>query len=188
LTMNALYQICDEAVFVANRDPAGAFAHRQALLLISGCIRPDAYISVVINDNSVAVASLGVLRNDACSVPGRSIRHVTIPRNPKASQWACSGATPYQFLDRFIDRLVECPPVGEASVARDGGVGDGRWYSAALARMASLARTFRSGKRCRLSKEPASDPHVERQVFPAIGFTECALGDGELVSKPVILT
>lgn len=188
LTTSALYQICDEAVFVANRDPGGAFAYRQALLLISGCVRPDARITVVINDNSVATASLSVLRRDALSVPGRETRQVVIPRTPKASRWPCSGATPYQFLDRFVDPLVERSCGGDGSVSQDVLAPSGGWLSASIARMGGVVSRFRSRKRGRLSEEPETPTPAERQVFPALGFTDRPFGEGELVSKPVILS
>lgn len=186
-TANALYQICDEAIFVANRDPAGAFAHRQALLLISGCARPDARMTVVINDNSVAAASVGMLRNDALSVPGRAIRHVALPRSPKAGRWPCSGATPYQFLDRFVDPLVEHSHAGEDSVATTGEGRVGGGYFSAITSAFGVFVAFWSGKRGRCSEELVSSTPTERNVFPALGFAECALGEDELVSKPVIL-
>jgi MinD-like ATPase involved in chromosome partitioning or flagellar assembly len=188
LTTSALYQICDEAVFVANRDPGGAFAHRQALLLISGCARPDALITVVINDNSVATASLSVLWRDALSVPGRETRQVFIPRTPKASRWPCSGATPYQFLDRFVDPLVERSCGGEGSVLRNLFDPNGGWLAASIARVDWVVSKFRSGKRGRLSEEPETPTPAEQQVFPALGFTDHPFGEGELVSKPVILS
>ncbi|MEY4669039.1 MAG: hypothetical protein RL518_1738 [Pseudomonadota bacterium] len=188
LIVNALYQICDEAVFVANRDPAGAFAHRQALLVISGCIRPEARVTVVINDNSIATASVGVLRAEAFSVPGRATRHVVIPRTPKASRWPCSGATPYRFLDRIVQRLVESPTHGERSSFMNDAAGNNGWCRAALSRVGALLSIFQLGKRNKVSGEPVSPVSAERHLFPALGFSECALSEGELVSKPVILT
>ena len=188
LTINALYQICDEAVFVANRDPAGAFAHRQALLLISGCVRPDARVTVVMNDNSVATASLAVLQADALSVPGREVRYVAIPRTPKASRWPCSGATPYQFLGRIVNRLVECHSTGQAFAHPHDTVWYREWCAATLVRIGVVLAKFRSGKRDRVSEGPVVPTSTERHVYPALGFSEFALGEGELVSKPVILT
>ena len=188
LTTSALYQICDEAVFVANRDPGGAFAHRQELLLISGCARPDAHITVAINDNSVATASLSLLRREALCVPGRETRQVFIPRTPKASRWPCSGATPYQFLDRFVDPLVARSCGGDGSAPPDLFAPTGGWLSASIARVGAAVWRFRSGKRGRLSAEPEAPTPTERQVFPALGFTDRPFGEGDLVSKPVILS
>ena len=188
LTVNALYQICDEAVFVVNRDPAGAFAHRQALLLISGCVRPEARVTVVINDNSVASASVSSLRNEALSIPGRVIRHIAIPKSPRASRWPCSGATPYQFLDRVVDRLMEDASNGHDATRPHGVVRYGRWCATTYSRVAAMMVKFRSGKKNGLSEEAVGPMPTEQSVFPALGFTECALGEDELVSKPVLIT
>jgi MinD superfamily P-loop ATPase len=188
VTTSALYQICDEAVFVANRDPAGAFAHRQELLLLSGCVRPDARISVVINDNSVACASVAVLRSEAFSVPGRISRSVVIPRTPKASRWPCSGATPYQFLDRFIDRLVERRSDDLSPSTLGESVMSGWWFAAILSRLGTAVSTFRSRKSQGRSNKPATFTPARAQAFPALGLSECTIGERELVSKPVVLT
>lgn len=187
LTTSALLQICDEAVFVANRDPAGAFAHRQALLLISGCVRPDAQVSVVINDNSVATASLSMLRAEAFAVPGRPIRQFVLPRTPKASRWPCSGATPYQFLGRFVDRLIEGHLDSEGATPHERIAPRDRWFSAPFAWIGSLLSTIRSGKRRGTAEETAAFTRSDRHVFPALGFTDDSIQEGELVSKPVLL-
>jgi len=188
LAINALYQICDEAVLVTNRDPAGAFAHRQALLLISGCVRPDAQVTVVINDNSVATASVAALRSDALSIPGRLVRHIVIPKSTHASRWPCSGATPYQFLDRVVDRLLEDDSKGHDATSPHGLGRYRRWCATTYARVAAMMGRRRSGKKNGLSEEVADPNPTDRSVFPALGFTECELGEDELVSKPVLIT
>jgi MinD-like ATPase involved in chromosome partitioning or flagellar assembly len=185
--MSALFQICDEAVFVANRDPAGAFAHRQCLLLISGCVRPDAQVSVVINDNSVATASLSMLRAEALAVPGRATRQIILPRTPKASRWPCSGATPYQFLGRHVDRLIEVPLDSEDTTAHEKISASDGWFATSFGWMGSFMSTFRARKRRGFSEEPGTSTRPDRHVFPALGFTDDSIREGELVSKPVLL-
>ncbi len=187
LTASSLYQVCDEVIFVVNRDPAGAFAHRQGVLLVSGCARPDATITVVVNDNSVAAAPLAPLRRDALAVPGRATRLIAIPRTPKASRWACSGATPYQFLGRIVEQLLESHSYGEGSAQVQGVVQQSRWWSAALARIVASLSKIRPRKGGGNSAESENPTAHEPLRFAALGFTECSLGEGELVSKPVIL-
>lgn len=188
MTSHALYQSCDEAVFVANRDPGGAFAHRQSLLWLSGCVRPEARVSVVINDNSVATASLSVLRADTFSVPGRDVREVVIPRAPKASRWPCGGCTPYQFLGRFVDRLVDRSSL-ESGPSRSSRADAPRGYlSIAAEKVWGFLATLRPRKRGKLSDDTAPRHSSDRHLFPALGCTARVLEDGELVSKPVILS
>jgi Mrp family chromosome partitioning ATPase len=186
LTLNALYQVCDEVVYVTNRDPAGAFAHRQALLLISGCARPDARVSVAINDNSVATASLTALRTDAFSIPGRVARQIVIPKTPKASRWPCSGSTPYQFLGRFVDRFIADSSRDEGSWPTDRTNPNGGWVTATVGKAGVLWTRLRPGKRGGY-EAPTARTERARGVFPALGFTAAALGDDELVSRPIIL-
>lgn len=188
LTMSALYQTCDDAVYVANRDPGGALASRQALLLISGCARPHAHIAVVINDNSVATSSIPVLKRDVLSVPGRETFTLVMPRTPKASRWPCSGATPYQFLGRFVDRLVENSLRGDGSMPEHARAPKDGWFFASIARIARVVSRFRLGRRGRPSAESEISTPSMRQVFPALGFIDRSFGEEELVSKPVILS
>ena len=184
LAASALYQVADEVVFVANRDPGGAFAHRQALLHISGYLRPDATLTTVINDNSLVSASLSIIRNEALAVPGRVVNEVVIPRNPKAGRWPCSGCTPYQFLSRNFDQLLD-EMVGESPSTTPS---QSAWFASMVAKARAFLEVFRLGKR----KGPVvtiSEPlRPHPVVFPELGFHTGALEEGALVSKPVLLS
>ena len=54
---HSLYQAANEVVFVINRDPAGAFASRQALSVVAGYLRPESQLKVVLNDSGGVSAS-----------------------------------------------------------------------------------------------------------------------------------
>jgi hypothetical protein len=51
-----------------------------------------------------------------------------------------------------------------------------------------MVSRLRSGKGGRLSEEPETPTSAERQVFPALGFIDRTFGEGDLVSKPVIIS
>jgi hypothetical protein len=180
--------VADEAVFVANRDPAGAFAHRQALLLISGYVRPDARISTVINDNSLITASLGMVRDEALTVPGREVCEVVLPRMPKAGRWPCSGCTPYQFLNRHFDKLLVELRDDAACATFQGSNERSTWRSTCAAKGRAFAARFRLGKRRGAVTEMPDAPKPKPVSFPEVGYQYGAMEDGALVSKPVLLS
>lgn len=188
VAVSALYQVADEAVFVANRDPAGAFAHRQALLCISGYVRPDAKVTTVINDNSVIAASLGVVRDEALTIPGRDVKEVVIPRTPKAGRWPCSGATPYQFLSRHFDALMVEPSDDAASAASRAPRMSSAWFAASAAKAGAFLAKFRLRKRRGPIEEMPVAPQPKPESFAEIGCDYTAIDDGALVSKPVLLS
>lgn len=184
LAASALYQVADEVVFVANRDPAGAFAHRQALLHISGYLRADATLTTVINDNSLVSASLGIIRNEALAVPGSDLNEVVIPRNLKAGRWPCSGCTPYQFLSRNFDQLLD-ERVGESASTTPS---RRAWFASIVAKVRALREVFRLGKRkgaVVVTSEPLKPQPLR---FPEIGYEGGMLEEGSLVSRPVLLS
>lgn len=183
LAAGALYQVADEVVFVANRDPAGAFAHRQALLHISGYLRPDAALTTVINDNSLVAASLGIIRNEALAVPGRVVNEVVIPRNPKAGRWPCSGCTPYQFLNRNFNQLLD-ERVGEAAPVTPRRA----WFATVMARVCALREVFRLRRRESPVMSTPVPLHPQAPSFPELGYQGGLLEEGALVSKPVLLS
>mgnify|MGYP006272195923 CR=1 FL=1 len=184
LAVSALYQVADEVVFVANRDPAGAFAHRQALLHISGYLRPDATLTTVINDNSLVTASLGIIRNEALAVPGRVVNEVVIPRSVKAARWPCSGCTPYQFLNRHFDELLDeqaGEPLAPPSSKRS-------WFATVVAKARAFCGVVRLGKRKGPEESMPIPPKPQPVSFPELGFHNGALEEGAFVSKPVLLS
>lgn len=184
LAASALYQVADEVVFVANRDPAGAFAHRQAMLHISGYLRPDATLTAVVNDNSLVSASLGIIRNEALAVPGRVVNEVVIPRSPKAGRWPCSGCTPYQFLSRNFDQLLD-ETVGESPSTTPS---QRTWFASMVAKARALREVFRLGKRKGPVVATSEPPRPQPVVFPELGYHGGTLEEGTLVSKPVLLS
>lgn len=103
----ALYQSADEVVLVANRDPAGAFATRQAASLIGGCLRAGARFTSVINQNSKLQASLHVVRQQVLAVDSSTRRNFVIPYAPQAARWACSGRTAFPALKRSIRMMLD---------------------------------------------------------------------------------
>lgn len=186
VAISALYQVADEAVFVANRDPAGAFAHRQALLLVSGYVRPEAQISTVINDNSLVTASLGIVRNEALTLPGRAVREVVLPRMPKAGRWPCSGCTPYQFLNRHFDLLLIEQSNDDARATSRADSKRTSWFAASTVKARAFAAKFQLGKRRGPVREMPDTP--KPVSFPEIGYEYGAMEDGTLVSKPVLIS
>lgn len=188
VAISALYQVADEAVFVANRDPAGAFAHRQALRMISGYVRPDAKISTVINDNSLVIASLAVVRDEALALPGREVNEVVVPRMPKAGRWPCSGATPYQFLSRCFDSLLVEPDDDAACAASDTARSTGTWFAAAAAKASVFVAKFRLGKKRGPVQEMPDAPTPKPVSFAEIGYECGAIDEGALVSKAVLIS
>jgi hypothetical protein len=184
LAASALYQVADEVVFVANRDPAGAFAHRQALLHIAGYLRADATLTTVINDNSLVSASLSIIRHEALAVPGRELNEAVIPRNPKAGRWPCSGCTPYQFLSRNFDPLLDARVGGEfpSNPARRA------WFASMVAKAGALREVFRLGKRKSAAVATPDPTKPKPPQFPEIGYRGGTLEEGSLVSRPVLLS
>jgi MinD-like ATPase involved in chromosome partitioning or flagellar assembly len=103
----ALYQSADEVVLVTNRDPAGAFATRQAASLIGGCLRAGARFTSIINQNSKLQTSLQVVRQQVLAVDSAARRNFVIPFSPQAARWACSGRTAFPSLKRSIRTIVD---------------------------------------------------------------------------------
>lgn len=186
--VSALYQVADEAVFVANRDPAGAFATRQALTLLSGYVRPDAQITTVLNDNSVVTASLSLMRDEALAVPGRDVNEIIVPRTLKAARWPCSGYTPYQFLKRQIDALLRDLNVdGDEPFAKRRSLWSA-WCNAGKAWCRVILSKWRLGRRGEPEFARSPSPPTAPTRYHEIEYGTRGLSEGELVSRPVLLT
>jgi MinD-like ATPase involved in chromosome partitioning or flagellar assembly len=139
-TQQAVMGMADEVVFVLNRDPSGAYANRQALALLAGGIPLEAKFRVVINNPGGACAPLALLTSEVVCVPGREIVITTIPYSRKASQWACSGRTPYSDLRRAYERLLPQPEdSSKALLDRLFGVLQRCMRSAALRQISTMA-------------------------------------------------
>ena len=106
---NALFQVCDELFFVANRDASAAYANRQALSLIAGFLRPAAKLTTILNDNGVGGVSISLLKDEVVVVAGRQMSYITIPRVPQAATWVCSGHTPYRYIRRSLRNALALP-------------------------------------------------------------------------------
>jgi MinD-like ATPase involved in chromosome partitioning or flagellar assembly len=188
--LNALYQGAERVVFVANRDPAGAFANRQALTVISGYLGPEATIAIVLNDNSVASASTSLLLREVLVAPGRDPRRILLPRSVRAARWPCSGSTPFKFLVRPFEALTSKP---DAQVLHD----SPEWKAALWRRLIGVfklraqAGEIRSGR-----KRGASVDALEGSVsarggerYPMLlGQAPPPVDEGQLVSKPMLVT
>jgi MinD-like ATPase involved in chromosome partitioning or flagellar assembly len=102
----AVYQVADQVVFVLNRDPAGVFAHRQALSLIRGCLKPNARLTVAVNENGKVIAPIPVLKEYIAPATECPIELVTVPYSAAGARWACSGRTPFRVLKRPVRALI----------------------------------------------------------------------------------
>jgi len=183
---NALLNVCEEVIFVINRDTSAAYANRQGLSLLAGLVRHDARVSVLINDTGVGSAPVSLLRDQVAIIASRKVSHVVIPRCPQAMAWVCSGYTPYRFLGRSIHALVSFADGSCPSGARP------------IARIWECVRR-RAGQLCRgvwlrVRKSSGSDASksVEGGTRALPGRALLALSpsvpdQGELVSKPVVL-
>jgi len=187
-TLVALYQVCDEVIYVANRDPGGSIAHRQALLLVAGYARLDARITTLINDNSVLAASVRTLKTESLVMPGREFREVVLPRSVRAASWPCSGGTPYQFLNRHIDDLVDDPHGGATRVNMRSRSLEASFVSRCFQLAVAAFRIFRLRSRAGAGLESNSTSSLEREVVPGIGYTHAPLDENELVSRPVLVS
>jgi MinD-like ATPase involved in chromosome partitioning or flagellar assembly len=126
----ALYQSADEVVLVANRDPAGAFATRQAVSLIGGYLRPESRLTTVVNQNSKVQAPLSVVRQQVLALDTRPQRSFVMPFVAQAARWACSGRTAFAALQRSVRPII-------AHEDTDGGEGRFRAFGVALAAVAN---------------------------------------------------
>jgi MinD-like ATPase involved in chromosome partitioning or flagellar assembly len=178
----ALYQSADEVVLVANRDPAGAFANRQAVSLIGGYLRPAAQLTTVINQNSKIQASLSIVRQQVLvhnDVPARTF---VFPYSMQGARWACSGRTAFPSLKRSIK-----PMLGDSDAAAQGGI------AAALTAVLSSARRLVPRKRAAKSGEVSANSRGHEvgamALLPVVrtaqSFEEVAAEDA-LVSKAVV--
>lgn len=182
----AVWGAADELIFVANGDPAGAFANKQALGIISGMLRADAALTVVLNDNSRTSAPASLMRREVLAAPGREARFVRIPHSARAARWACSGQTPYRSLRRHIQALVQ--PSGAA--AQNGAAHRlferGLQWIASLGRAAAQLVGFGRGEDLAVGTEGMRAGESGSREPLAIGFAQGLLAEGDLVSKPVL--
>lgn len=189
-TLGALYQAAQRVVFVANRDPAAAYANRQALAVISGYLRPGVPLDVVVNDNSCATAPLSLLMRDVFITPGRSGRRIVIPRSVRATRWPCGGYTPYQFLTRQIEQLL-APREG----VLDSSERSLLYRAVALLREGLLTRLTKwcfgwMGRKSAVRESGSKPSELEGgRTYPIlIGSALPSVGEGQLVSKPMLVS
>ncbi len=178
----ALYQSADEVVLVANRDPAGAFANKQAIALIGGYLRPGAQFTTIINQNSKIQASLSVVRHQVLVHNDIPARTFVIPYSPRAARWACSGHSAFPWLKRSIKPMLADSEV----TARN-------WVGSAFALVSSSVQRLISRRRAS-AQIAARTYSLERNLAsgalqPAVtGQHALDQGDAEdaLVSKAVV--
>jgi MinD-like ATPase involved in chromosome partitioning or flagellar assembly len=185
-----LYQSADRIVFVANRDPAGAFANRQALSVISGYLSQNAAIDIVLNDNSVASASPQLLLREVLVVPGREGVMMVLPRSVRAAHWSCSGSTPYKFLVRPFELLTS--KKGSSALHRSTAwrAALWEWLRGAL-KLRYRADDTRSEGKKRARVDALEGALSKREIvrYPMLlGSDPPPLDDGQLVSKPMLVT
>ena len=101
-----LAQVASRVCLVVDRDPAGAYAHRHALNMLSGCCRSNTDLLVVINDTRRGGLSNQILQDEVLIAKDREISIVVVPHQARAGRWACSGATAAQFLSSVFDSLT----------------------------------------------------------------------------------
>lgn len=186
VTQQALVGLADRVLFIMNRDASGAYANRQALVLLSGALAVDSKLIVVINHTGSAAASLTMLKREVVCVPGREIESITLPFSPKAARWACSGRTAYHDLRRHLRPLLESNDSVSAGFLRLAS----EWLRARFGR----GRTKEQGEVYRgegewpsYSAEVSSSARALMSAAPIRGFLEGSLQDEKLVSKPVLL-
>ena len=188
--LNALYQGAERVVFVANRDPAGAFANRQALTVISGYLGPDATIDIVLNDNSVVAASTALLLREVLVAPGREPRKIILPRSERAARWPCSGSTPFKFLVRPFEALASTTdvPASHSLLAWKATLWRRLLGIAKLRVHAGESRSERKTGRYGDAREGAVSTR-EAELYPMLlGQGPPPVDEGQLVSKPRLVT
>jgi hypothetical protein len=178
----ALYQCTDEVVLVANRDPAGAFANRQAVSLIGGYLRPIARLTSVINQNSKAQASLCVVRQQVLVHNDIPTRTFVLPYSSQGARWACSGRTAFPALKRSIQPLLDD---GEENAQR----GVGKVLMALLSSARRIMPKKRAPKTAGKLVVSSGQDFGSTALLPA-GRTEQSFEQGDvedaLVSKAVV--
>lgn len=179
--MQSLYQIADHGILVVNRDPSGAFASRQSLAFLAGCVPVDARISTVVNDNSVVGMPLPLMRKEVLVTPGKVAREVFIPRLPRAAAWPCSGYTPYQFLSRQFDQLLSGDDIA-SSLRRSAWARVATGIAWAHSRV--VGRSWRGRKKRRRDEDEVPQKPV---TYPELEFAGSLGAEDDLVSKPVVL-
>ncbi len=186
---NILFQRCDEALFVMNRDISAAYANRQALSLISGFLRHDARLVTILNDNGVGSADEALIREQVAVTAGRLMTLHVVPRSRRASAWMCSGYTPYRFLKRSLESILSSSDsdAGEVETLR-------RLLNRFLAAMAAPFGRFRARLRGRLGSTAGKGGVSESMLGTAAiaGHSRLAIGCDQfeadaLVTKPVLI-
>jgi MinD-like ATPase involved in chromosome partitioning or flagellar assembly len=189
---NTLFQICDELLFVVNRDASAAYANRQALSLIAGFLKPDASLCTLINDTGVGTASVPLLKEQVVVIAGRKISHVIIPRSPQAAAWVCSGYTPYRFLRRCLRPIVFASQERAAANGERSFVGRAESVSASFYSRIKRFALFEGLRWRKTGRASASgEPWGERANLDApprlLSIGHAIPDEGVLVSKPVLL-
>lgn len=167
----AVYQVADQVVFVLNLDPAGVFAHRQALSLIRGCLKPSARLTVAVNENGKVIAPIQVLKEYIAPATERPVELVTVPYSAAAARWACSGRTPFRVLKRPVRALI-------SNTARTAPT------RTSLAPIRDVAASVLSALRRRMGRKRTLLSGVIPQKAPLAGESEVA----QTIDAPLLLT
>ena len=186
---HSLYQAANEVVFVINRDPAGAFASRQALSVVAGYLRPESQLKVVLNDSGGVSASSTLFKREVISVVGRSFECYSVPHSARAARWPCSGHTPYRFLRRHLSSMLVDPELSGSAqhTAQDGALERGWVMCRELGR--TFVKSLWRGRKGEAALTSGRQVGASTRSYNSLtlGFTENLLEQGELVSKPVLL-
>jgi MinD-like ATPase involved in chromosome partitioning or flagellar assembly len=188
-SVHALYQSAHRVIFVANRDPSGAFANRRALSVVGSYLQPDAEVAIILNDNSVAAASPSLLTREVLTVPGRSVSPLIIPKTPRAAQWACTGATPYRFFVRSFNALTTQLGHEETPVKSSGFERGRKWVNGLMSGLCT-GRLRRSTKKewaevNRLEGVTSGGHDIRYPVV--VSGSSSSVEEGKLVSKPMLI-
>jgi Mrp family chromosome partitioning ATPase len=186
----ALYQVASTIHFVVNRDPAGAYANRQAVSIVSGCIHPDAQLSIVVNDIGKFRLSVSALKEQVLLAGDVDMKLTSLPYSGRAARWACSGATPAQFLRRQFSQLSEprriANSVAMSEVQECPGVATSPTDSVMGRILGALRRTGPSREKEILSDKIAREVSRNSSAASLLSILPENPTASDLVSKPTV--
>lgn len=193
-----LAQIAQHIYLVVDRDPAAAYANRHALTVITGCCRLSTSLTAVVNDTKRGGLPLHTLRDEVLVAGERDVRIVEVPHVARAGRWACTGATPAQFLPHYFKRLLpeavkaeKIPSAGERSVKDSVGLFSGiRGFLSGVARRRDSSRADTQAR----GRAAVSESLSSREAPGPGGYLPSHLNGelpldpsgAELVSKPTL--